>query len=118
MVGAYIEAYMLGIPVIVDGFISGTAALVACTLNPKVERCLFWSHKSAEPGATLIMEAINKLIRSDNNDADDNTSFKGVIPILDMGLKLGEGTGAVLCVPLLRNAVAIMSNMAALKDIL
>jgi nicotinate-nucleotide--dimethylbenzimidazole phosphoribosyltransferase len=42
----------------------------------------------------------------------------GVVPILDMGLKLWEGTGAVLALPILRSAAAIMSNMAALNDIL
>jgi nicotinate-nucleotide--dimethylbenzimidazole phosphoribosyltransferase len=124
MVGAYLAAASKNIAVIVDGFISGSAALVACTIDPEVERCLFWSHKSAEQGATLLMQTVRETVVMTSNDGSgsssnyNDNSLKGVIPILDMGLKLGEGTGAVLALPILRSAAAVMTNMAALKDIL
>ena len=117
MVGAYIQASKRSIPVIVDGFISGAAALVACKMDPEVAKCLFWSHKSAEQGTVLLLEAVWATVAR-SGSSSSCTNQKGVIPILDLGLKLGEGTGAVLALPILRSAAAIMSNMAALKDIL
>ncbi|KAG7668743.1 putative Nicotinate-nucleotide--dimethylbenzimidazole phosphoribosyltransferase [Nannochloris sp. 'desiccata'] len=117
MTGAYIQASKSNIAAIVDGFISGAAALVACKMDPKVARCLFWSHKSAEQGAVLLMEAVRATVTSTGSSGTEK-DLNGVIPILDLGLKLGEGTGAVLALPILRSAAAIMSNMAALKDIL
>lgn len=117
MTGAYIQASKSNIAAIVDGFISGAAALVACKMDPKVARCLLWSHKSAEQGAVLLMEAVRATVTSTGSSSTEK-DLNGVVPILDLGLKLGEGTGAVLALPILRSAAAIMSNMAALKDIL
>jgi nicotinate-nucleotide--dimethylbenzimidazole phosphoribosyltransferase len=117
MVGGYITAAdHVGIALIVDGFISGTAALVACMINKKVANCLFWSHSSAERGATLVMQAVNNVV--EENDGTSNLNGVVVVPILDLGLRLGEGTGAVLALPLLRSAAAVMTHMAALNDIL
>ncbi len=118
MVGAYQYAYDKKVAVIVDGFISGAAALVACKVNPEVQNCLFWSHKSAEQGAGLLLEAVRNTQQPSGSGSSDDNNVMGVVPILDMGLKLGEGTGAVLALPILRSAAAIMSNMAALNDIL
>jgi len=101
MAGAYLEAASQRTPIIVDGFVSGVAALVATRMDPRVTQCLFLSHRSAELGTRLLVEQLG-----------------GDAPALDMGMRLGEGTGAVLCLPLLRSAAAVMKDMAALKDVL
>ena len=91
----------MGMPTVVDGFISGVAALLALRLlDPGVDSCLFWSHRSQELGAVALLQEV------------------GAQPPLDMHLRLGEGTGAVLAVPLLRSAAALMTHMAALQDLL
>jgi nicotinate-nucleotide--dimethylbenzimidazole phosphoribosyltransferase len=105
MVGAYLEAAVGGLPVIVDGFVSGAAALLALTMDRSIERVLFWSHHSDEKGTAILLEAVSAL-----------TGVKAQ-PALSMGLRLGEGTGAVLALPLLRSACAIMT-MATLQDAL
>ena len=80
--------------VIVDGFIAGAAALVAVRLHPaSVERMVF-AHRSAEPGAKAIFEAL------------------GVEALFDLGLRLGEGSGAALAIPMVRAAAAILTDMA------
>lgn len=100
MAGAYLEAGRLGMPVLVDGFISGVAAATAVQADPAAARVQFWSHASAERGAAAAAAAA------------------GGAPALSMGLRLGEGSGAVLAVPLLRSAAALMSNMASLEAVL
>lgn len=100
MTGAYLAAARLQVPVIVDGFVSGAAALAAVREQPEVAQCLFLSHSSAEAGTKRLLAEI------------------GQLPVLDMGLRLGEGTGAVLSVPLLRSAAVMVSNMASLEDVL
>jgi nicotinate-nucleotide--dimethylbenzimidazole phosphoribosyltransferase len=80
--------------VIVDGYIAGAAALLALALDPKVRDFLVWSHRSAEPGARLLLESL------------------GLEPVLDLSLRLGEGTGAALAVPILRSAAAVLREMA------
>lgn len=100
MVGAFTAAADRQMPVIVDGFISGTAALAAVRHRPDVSGCLFMSHVSAEGGAQLLLKEL------------------GQLPALDMGLRLGEGTGAVLSLPLLRSAAAVVSDMGSLDDVL
>lgn len=100
MAGAYLEAGRLGMPVLVDGFISGAAAVAAVRADPAAARVQFWSHASAERGAAAAAAAA------------------GGAPALCMGLRLGEGTGAVLAVPLLRSAAALMRDMASLADVL
>ena len=83
------------IPVIVDGFIAGAAALVAARLVPAVRDFLLLSHLSAERGAARLAALLG-----------------GPPPLVDLGLRLGEGTGATLAVPLLRAAVALQNEMA------
>jgi nicotinate-nucleotide--dimethylbenzimidazole phosphoribosyltransferase len=108
MAGAALEASSHGLAVIADGFISATAALAALHVardeSPaRVEslaRALFFAHRSAERGHQLVMDACG---RFENCDAR---------PLLDLGLRLGEGTGAALAVPLLRAAAAVMREMA------
>ncbi|BDU70878.1 nicotinate-nucleotide--dimethylbenzimidazole phosphoribosyltransferase [Mesoterricola silvestris] len=94
MAGAMIGAAARGWAVIVDGYIAGAAALVAMALAPGLEAFLVWSHRSAEPGARLVLEHLGKE------------------PVLDLDLRLGEGTGAALAVPILRSACAVLREMA------
>jgi len=83
-----------GWAILVDGYIAGAAALVAIALEPKVKDFLVWSHRSAEPGARRLLEKL------------------AIEPVLDLNLRLGEGSGAALAVPILRSACAVMREMA------
>lgn len=82
------------IPVVVDGFISSAGAYVASLMNPVVKEYLFFSHRSAELGHTLFMEKF------------------GVEPILDLKLRLGEGTGAALAMNLIEASIKMYNEMA------
>ncbi len=92
--GAVLEASKGGLAVLVDGFIVSAAALAAVRLDARCRAACFFSHRSAEPGHAVLLEAL------------------GAEPLLDLGLRLGEGTGAVLALPLLRAACAMLSEMA------
>ncbi len=94
LVGAYLRCAQLGIPVLVDGFITTVAALTALRLQPAVATWLFYSHRSAEPGHQRLLTALQAQ------------------PLLDLGLRLGEGSGAAVALPLLRAAVALHADMA------
>jgi nicotinate-nucleotide--dimethylbenzimidazole phosphoribosyltransferase len=96
--GAYIAAAQQGLPVLVDGFISSSAALCALRINPAIAPWLMLSHASAEPGHAAMVEAI------------------GEQPLLDLGMRLGEGSGAASCVPLLRLACELHANMATFAE--
>ncbi|MFP5222345.1 MAG: nicotinate-nucleotide--dimethylbenzimidazole phosphoribosyltransferase [Acidobacteriota bacterium] len=80
--------------VLVDGFISTAACVAATRIAPAAADCCFYSHASAEPGHQAVMRAL---------DAK---------PLLDLGLRLGEGTGAAVALMLLRGAAAIFNEMA------
>jgi nicotinate-nucleotide--dimethylbenzimidazole phosphoribosyltransferase len=84
--------------VVVDGFIAGAAALVAARLAPAAAPYLIAAHRSVEPGHQVILRAI------------------GLEPLLDLGLRLGEGTGAALAFPLLDAACAVLDEMATFAD--
>ena len=92
--GAYLSCAQQGIPFIVDGFIAGSAALLALAIQPAVKDWLFMAHRSAEPGHRQMLDAM------------------GVEPLLDLGMRLGEGSGAATAVPLLRMAAASHTQMA------
>ena len=100
MAGAVLGSATRRRPVIVDGFIASVAALVAVRLQPAARGYCVFSHRSAERGHGLLLDAL---------DAK---------PYLDLGLRLGEGTGAVMAVPLLRAAAGILTEMADLADVL
>jgi len=85
------------VPVALDGFIAGAAALIAVALAPAARHALFASHRSAEPGHTRALAHL------------------GLEPYLDLGLRLGEGTGAALFVHLARAAALVWSEMATFK---
>ena len=94
MSGAVIGAAAARVPVVVDGFIATSAALAVLTARPEAKPYVIFSHRSEEPGHRLILDAL---------DAS---------PLLDLDLRLGEGTGALLALPLLRAACAMLSDMA------
>lgn len=87
-----------GAAVVLDGFITGAAALVAARLSPEVVGYLIASHLSPEPGHAAILAAL------------------GVEPLLDLGMRLGEGSGAALALPLLAAARAILVEMATFES--
>lgn len=94
MTGMILGAASLGIPMVLDGFISGAAALLAQRLSPHVRDVLFASHLSAERGHRLMLEQLK------------------LAPVFDLQLRLGEGTGACLLMGLIEAAVKIMGEMA------
>jgi nicotinate-nucleotide--dimethylbenzimidazole phosphoribosyltransferase len=98
IVGVILGAASLGIPVVSDGYISGAAALVAVHMAPAARPWLFVSHRSAEPGHTVVLEAL------------------GMRPVLQLDMRLGEGTGAALAMELMDAACAVMSGMATFGE--
>ncbi len=94
MTASYIRCAQLGLPALVDGFIATSAAMLAIAINPEVKNWLFFAHASAEPGHKKMME------------------FLQVKPLIDFNLRLGEGSGAAVVVPLMRMACALHNNMA------
>lgn len=98
LVGAYLRAGQRGIPVVVDGYICSVAALVAVRMNPSCRAWLIFAHQSAEPGHRLVLEAL------------------GAKPLLDLGMRLGEGSGAVTAITLLRLACELHNRMATFTE--
>ncbi|KQZ92307.1 nicotinate-nucleotide--dimethylbenzimidazole phosphoribosyltransferase [Pseudomonas sp. Root562] len=98
LVGAYLACAQAGIAVLVDGFICSVAALVAVRLNPQCRPWLLFAHRGAEPGHRHVLETLN------------------AEPLLDLGLRLGEGSGAALAVPLLRLACDLHGQMATFAE--
>ena len=93
LTGAYIAAAQEGITVLIDGFISSVAALAAKHTQPDVRQWFFYSHQSAEPGHQRILEALEAK------------------PLLDLHMRLGEGSGSAVAVSLLRQACALHNEM-------
>jgi nicotinate-nucleotide--dimethylbenzimidazole phosphoribosyltransferase len=98
LVGAYLGCAQQGLTVLVDGFICGVAALIATRLNPACRSWLLFAHRSAEPGHTHVLQALRAK------------------PLLDLGLRLGEGSGAALAVPLLQLACRLHEEMATFEE--
>ncbi|QXI02178.1 nicotinate-nucleotide--dimethylbenzimidazole phosphoribosyltransferase [Pseudomonas monsensis] len=98
LVGAYLAAAQEGVAVLVDGFICTVAALVAVRLNPACREWLLFGHRGAEPGHRHVLETL------------------GAEPLLELGLRLGEGSGAALAVPLLRLACDLHGQMATFAE--
>jgi len=98
LVGAVLQAAAQRRVIVVDGFISSAAVLVASALQPAVlERCVF-AHRSGERGHTLMLAHLK------------------AEPLLDLGLRLGEGSGAALAWPLLQSACALLREMASFES--
>jgi nicotinate-nucleotide--dimethylbenzimidazole phosphoribosyltransferase len=98
LVGVILGGAAAGLPVVLDGFIAGAAALVAVALAPAARAYLFAGHRSAEPGHRAALSALE------------------LEPILDLGLRLGEGTGAVLALPILDAAERVLDEMASFES--
>lgn len=98
LVGAYIAAAQTGTPILVDGFITTAAALIAIRLNAGVRDWMLFAHKSAEPAHRNALDTL---------DAE---------PLLDLGMRLGEGSGAAIAVPLIQSALSLHNNMATFTD--
>lgn len=98
LTGAYVRAAQCGLPVVVDGFISSVAALCAVKINKGVNDYLLFSHLSAENGHRKVLEVLKQK------------------PLLDLGLRLGEGSGAALAVGLIRSACALHRQMATFTE--
>ncbi|MBN8741969.1 MAG: nicotinate-nucleotide--dimethylbenzimidazole phosphoribosyltransferase [Lysobacterales bacterium 69-70] len=98
LAGAYIAAAQQGVAVLVDGFIASVAALAAVRLNPACRDWLLFAHRSAETGHARVLAALQAQ------------------PLLDLGLRLGEGSGAGVAVPLLRLACALHAGMATFAE--
>ena len=99
MAGAVLGAAAQRRPVLVDGFIASAAALAAIRLAPAARDYCVFAHRSAERGHARLLEAV---------DAQ---------PLLALGMRLGEGTGAVLAAPLLRAAARLLTDVADLSEV-
>jgi nicotinate-nucleotide--dimethylbenzimidazole phosphoribosyltransferase len=98
MTGAMLAAAEAGMVLLIDGFIVGSAALTAARLHPALlEYCIF-CHRSAEAGHRAQLQALQ------------------AEPLLDLGLRLGEGTGAALAWPLVQASVAFLNEMASFES--
>jgi nicotinate-nucleotide--dimethylbenzimidazole phosphoribosyltransferase len=100
LVGYILRAASLQIPVVLDGVITLAAAVIAKAINPDVNHFLIAGHCSSEPGSRIAIAHLE------------------LQPILDLKLRLGEGTGALLSIPIIRASCQALSRMARISDLL
>lgn len=98
LAGCFLGAAIYRMPIMIDGFISAAAALAAVSIHPGVKDFIFPSHGSAEPGSEIIMKAL------------------GLTPMLNLNMRLGEGTGAALGFQLIDAAIAAYTQMGSFGD--
>lgn len=98
LVGAYIGNAQRGVPSLVDGYITTAAALLACRINPSIADWLVFSHCSAEAAHALVLKAI------------------GAKPLIDLDMRLGEGSGAGVAVSLIQSALLLHAQMATFAE--
>lgn len=98
LAGAYLRCAQLGLPAFVDGYIASSAALVAERMRPGARAWWLFAHRSKEPGHAAVLHAL------------------GARPLLDLSMRLGEGSGAAVAVPLLRLACALHAGMATFDE--
>jgi nicotinate-nucleotide--dimethylbenzimidazole phosphoribosyltransferase len=98
LAGIILASASQSIPIVIDGFISGAAALIAYQLEPKIKDYLIASHCSVERGHKITLR------------------FMGLKPLLDLELRLGEGTGAALGINLIEASIKILTEMATFED--
>lgn len=98
LVGCYIGAAYYRVPIVIDGFISSVAALIAYKLNPIIKEYMVPSHYSLEPGYKTVIELL------------------GLEPILHMDMRLGEGTGCPLVFNIIEASLSIINNMATFEE--
>lgn len=94
LVGIVLGAAAARVVVVLDGFVTGAAALVAARLAPDATAAMIAAHRSPEPGHRPLLAAL------------------GLEPLLDLGLRLGEGSGAALALPLIQSSLALLDEMA------
>ncbi len=97
LVGVFLGGAVYHVPVVIDGFISGAAALIAQRICPESKDYMLGSHISREPAGRMLIEAL------------------GVDTVIDAGMCLGEGTGAVAFFPILDMALAVYHNMTTFE---
>lgn len=100
LTGYILRAASLQVPVVLDGVITLAAATVAKAINPEINQFLIAGHSSSEPGSQIAITHLQ------------------LQPILDLDLRLGEGTGALLAVPIIRSACQALARMARISDLL
>ena len=98
LTGVCLGAAAAGAVVLLDGFVTGAAALVAARLAPDAAARMVASHRSPEPGHPLVLAEL------------------GLRPLLDLGLRLGEGSGAALALPVVSAALALLADMATFES--
>jgi nicotinate-nucleotide--dimethylbenzimidazole phosphoribosyltransferase len=98
LVGAVLEAARRGLPVVLDGYAAGAAALAAAALSPAAAEVLIAGHRSAEPGHDLVLSEL------------------GLEPLLNLRLRLGEASGGLLALPLIEAAGALHREMATFAE--
>jgi nicotinate-nucleotide--dimethylbenzimidazole phosphoribosyltransferase len=98
LAGAAIEGGRLGLPVVLDGYAVAVAALAASRLEPSAGEALIASHRSAEPGHDLVLGEL------------------GLEAVLDLRMRLGEASGALLALPILTAAGALHEQMATFEE--
>jgi nicotinate-nucleotide--dimethylbenzimidazole phosphoribosyltransferase len=98
LAGVMLGAAAHRIPVVLDGFIVGAAALIAAALQPRCADYLFASHLSVEPGHRVVCERL------------------GLRPLLNLGMRLGEGTGACLAIGLIQASIKLFTQMATFEE--
>ncbi|OGO37199.1 MAG: nicotinate-nucleotide--dimethylbenzimidazole phosphoribosyltransferase, partial [Chloroflexi bacterium RBG_16_57_8] len=98
LAGVMLVAGARRIPVVIDGFISGAAALIAVGLAPKLKQFLIAGHVSAEPGHQILLKHL------------------GLIPLVNLGMRLGEGTGAAIGIFLCETAARVLAEMATFAE--
>ncbi len=98
MVGAFLGGAIYRVPIIIDGFISAVAALIAKRLCPNAVCAMFPSHVSAEPAGMMVLNAL------------------GLTPLINAAMRLGEGSGAVVLLPILDMALAVYNEMRTFED--
>jgi nicotinate-nucleotide--dimethylbenzimidazole phosphoribosyltransferase len=98
LAGAYIRAAQVGMAILVDGFITTSAAILASKIQPEITDWMFFAHASAEPGHQAMMASV------------------GADTILDLGMRLGEGSGAGVALSILKSACVTHNEMATFAE--
>jgi nicotinate-nucleotide--dimethylbenzimidazole phosphoribosyltransferase len=99
IVGLILMGAVYGVPIVLDGVVSNSAALVAQALAPDCVGYVIAGHLSVEPGAKVALEHL------------------GLEPVLDLGMRLGEGTGGLLAVPVVTAAARVLGEMATMEEV-
>lgn len=98
LVGAYLACAEKGLTMVIDGMIACAAALVVCEIAPEAKGWMIFGHQSIEPAQQCVFDYLD------------------VRPLLDLSLRLGEGSGAALCIPVIKMACALHEKMATFSE--